>query len=184
MSRRPILNRIEVVSEEQHREFERKFLVTGTAYRAHSVATHVIQGYLSTDIDRTVRVRIEHDDKATLTIKGRSSGEAQAEFEYEIPLEDARRMLADMCSDTVIEKTRHSVTVGGNHWVVDEFAGRNEGLVLAEIESGSSPDLRHAVRDKPEWVGADVTTDYRYRNSNLISHPYSQWSDEERASIT
>jgi adenylate cyclase len=151
-------------------EIERKFLVTGDAWRGQGTATDFRQGYLSTVKERTVRVRAAGVD-AWLTIKGITTGASRTEFEYPIPVADAHTMLDELCEQPIIEKTRHVVDVGGLAWEIDEFDGVNEGLVIAEVE------LTDAAQDValPDWVGEEVTDDPRYFNANLIDHPYSQW---------
>src|SRR5690606_32751220 len=128
------------------------------------------QGYLSRAPGRTVRVRIE-DDRAFLTIKGRASGLARPEFEYEIPLADASALL-EMADGPLVEKVRHYVPFGGLVWEVDEFFGDNEGLVVAEVELSCEDQ----AFEKPDFVGAEVTSDPRYLNSRLAVEPYSTWS--------
>ncbi len=150
-------------------EIERKFLVANNSWRDGSPGTMIAQGYLSQEPDRTVRVRIG-GEKAWLTIKGRSEGISRAEFEYAIPLEDARELLA-MCLPSVIEKTRHEVSHAGHLWEVDVFHGANEGLVIAEVELADesiSPEL-------PPWVGAEVSAEACYFNSCLAVLPYAKW---------
>ncbi|QPF73033.1 CYTH domain-containing protein [Roseateles sp. DAIF2] len=150
-------------------EIERKFLVaTGEGWRRPD-ALVFSQGYLNRAAERTVRVRIA-GARAFLTIKGKSRGASRAEFEYEIPVADARELLA-LCEGPLIEKTRHTLEVEGTRWEVDEFHGANAGLVLAEVE------LAHEDQPfaRPAWLGAEVTGDERYYNSRLSEHPFSAW---------
>ncbi|UUA70953.1 CYTH domain-containing protein [Cellvibrio sp. QJXJ] len=149
-------------------EIERKFLVVGDAWREAN-AVFYSQGYLSSDKARTVRVRIA-GEQAFLTIKGVTQGMSRAEFEYEIPLADAHELL-QLCEQPLIEKYRRKITSAGFVWEVDEFLGENQGLVVAEIELPSEDTLF----TKPEWVGAEVTADVRYFNSNLVRLPFKQW---------
>lgn len=149
-------------------EIERKFLVTGDAWRS-AEAVYFSQGYLNRDKARTVRVRIA-GERAFLTIKGLTQGVSRAEFEYAIPVEDARQLLA-MCEQPLIEKNRRKIPFAGFVWEVDEFLGENLGLVVAEIELPSE-DSKFA---KPDWVGEEVTHDQRYFNSNLSQHPFNCW---------
>lgn len=154
-------------------EIERKFLVTnhdwktgrGTLYR---------QGYLNSHKDRTVRVRIV-GKRATLTVKGSTTGATRQEFEYSIPLEEATYMLHHLCEQPILEKTRHLIEVEGVTFEIDEFLGENKGLVVAEVEleSEDQPFV------KPDWLGQEVTHDPRYFNSNLIRHPYQNWQSTE-----
>lgn len=151
-------------------EIERKFLVTGDAWRTLASATLYRQGYLSTAKECTVRVRIA-GDKGYMTVKGPSVGASRAEFEYEIPAADADAMLDALCARPLIEKTRRKIPFEGLVWEVDEFAGDNEGLVVAEVEL---TDEAQEV-SLPDWVGEDVTHDPRYFNANLVTHPYKAW---------
>jgi len=151
-------------------EIERKFLVVGDAWR-QAPATAYAQGYLNRDKQRTVRVRIV-EDAAWLTVKGPSAGATRAEFEYAIPLADARALLA-LCDGPLVRKRRRVVVHAGATWEIDEFEGDNAGLVVAEIELGSED----AAFEPPPWLGAEVTHDPRYFNSNLAAAPYSTWSD-------
>ena len=149
-------------------EIERKFLVEGDEWRA-APAVFYSQGYLNRDKQRTVRVRIA-GEQAFLTIKGVSQGMSRVEFEYEIPLADARELLS-LCEQPLIEKYRRHIPFAGFVWEVDEFLGDNQGLVVAEIELPSEG----ADFSLPSWVGDEVTQDARYFNSNLACFPYSQW---------
>ncbi len=149
-------------------EIERKFLVTGDAWR-DATATYYSQGYLNRAKERTVRVRIAGEE-AFLTIKGKSAGASRAEFEYPIPLWDARELLG-LCEQPLIEKYRRKILFEGFIWEVDEFLGENLGLVVAEVELPSE-DTSFTL---PEWVGEEVTSDARYFNSNLSSMPFSRW---------
>ena len=123
----------------------------------------------------TVRARIA-GDKARLTIKGPVSGISRAEFEYPIPVADAVAFLSSFCTKPVIIKRRWYVPFGGFTWEVDEFAGQNAGLIVAEIEL-DSPDREFPV---PPWLGREVSHEPRFRNSRLVRHPYSEWTDEEK----
>ena len=153
-------------------EIERKFLVADTSTQAPwRVAPGVAyrQGYLNRDKSRTVRVRIA-GDAAFLTIKGQSVGATRAEFEYAIPVVDAQALLT-LCDGPFIEKTRYVMVHQGMTWEVDDFAGENAGLVVAEVELQSEAQ----AFEKPDWLGDEVTHDARYFNSNLSSHPYVRW---------
>lgn len=150
-------------------EIERKFLVANDSWRDGSQGVRISQGYLSQDPDRTVRVRIGGEN-AWLTIKGRTQGITRAEFEYGIPVDEARELLA-LCLPAVIDKTRHRVCFGGHEWEIDVFHGDNDGLVIAEVELAEeaiSPEL-------PPWIGDEVSADARYFNSCLAARPYATW---------
>lgn len=149
-------------------EIERKFLVLGDDWRAARPVFYS-QGYLNRDKARTVRVRIAGEE-AFLTIKGTSVGARRAEFEYPIPVWDARELLA-MCEQPLIEKNRRKILYEGFIWEVDEFLGENLGLVVAEIELPTE-DTAFA---RPDWVGEEVTEDARYFNSNLSRTPFTCW---------
>ena len=150
-------------------EIERKFLVADPSWKKLGEGTVYRQGYLSTLKERVVRVRTM-GKKAVLTIKGASEGATRLEFEYNIPLKDARELL-DLCEGPLIEKTRYKINYRGLVWEVDEFHGENEGLVVAECELRSEDQ----VIEKPTWVGKEVTADPRYYNANLVAHPFTLW---------
>jgi adenylate cyclase len=151
-------------------EIERKFLVRGEPWRDATKSTRFRQGFLSTDPDRTVRVRVA-DGRAWLTIKGRTVGARRAEYEYEIPVADGEHLLDALCARPLIEKTRHELDVEGHTWELDVFEGDNEGLVVAEVELASEDELF----ERPTWLGEEVTDDSRYFNSNLVQNPYTRW---------
>jgi len=151
-------------------EIERKFLITGQAWRELATGTAYRQGYLSTVKERTVRVRTI-DDKGFLTIKGITVGATRAEYEYEIPASEANEMLDDLCEQPIIEKNRYKVPLDDLIWEIDEFNGVNAGLIVAEVEL-ESEDQEFT---KPEWIGEEVSNDPRYFNSNLIANPYTTW---------
>ena len=145
-------------------EIERKFLVKAYDYRkeAHR-KTKIIQGYLTKDPKRTVRVRIR-EDQGFLTIKGMSSenGLSRFEWEKEISLNEAQELIT-LCLPTVIEKIRYEVTYKGVLFEVDEFEGAHNGLVLVEVELNSTKD----IFEIPKWVDKEVTGDKKYYNSYL-----------------
>jgi adenylate cyclase len=152
-------------------EIERKFLVKKDLWlqvRPES-SSHLRQAYLSTDPDKTIRVRTA-DNKGFLTIKGRPKSITRSEFEWEIPLEEAHALIDNFCSD-VIEKWRHFIRYQGKLWEVDEFLGNNLGLLVAELELESEEE----AFGKPAWIGEEVTLDKRYLNSQLVSNPYCNW---------
>jgi|SRR5688500_12878067 len=164
-------------------EIERKFLVTGDAWRhaAHEVIP-MAQGYLndlatvdSGAMRASVRVRIA-GDAAFLNLKSRELGRTRQEFDYPIPVADARALLA-LCVGGAIDKRRHLVRHAGHLWEIDEFLGDNAGLVVAEIELASADESF----ERPAWLGREATDAARYYNLALASRPYSQWSDDERA---
>ena len=153
-------------------EIERKFLVLSNEYRntAHA-QNRIVQGFLSTDPHRTVRVRL-YDDKGYITIKGisNSKGTARMEWEYEIDPAEARQLM-ELSVETLIEKTRYLVQVGKHLYEVDEFEGSNQGLIIAELELENEDEEFH----KPDWVGQEVTGDPKYYNAQLSKIPFNQW---------
>ena len=152
-------------------EIERKFLLRNDNWRERANAgTRIRQGYLSEVPERTVRVRVI-DEMGYLTVKGKNSGSVRAEFEYPIPVVDARALLA-LCLLPLIEKTRYLVMHEGHTWEIDVFEGANAGLEVAEVELRSETE----PISLPDWIGREVTDDARYYNSNLGTHPFSNWS--------
>lgn len=163
-------------------EIERKFLVTGDGWReaAHKVVP-MAQGYLNDlaamdagAMKVSVRVRIAGDE-AFLNLKSRELGHTRQEFDYPIPVDDARGLLA-LCVGGLVDKRRHYVEHAGFLWEVDEFLGDNAGLVVAEIELPSAD----AAFDKPAWAGREVTESVRYYNLALSTRPFAQWNPAER----
>ena len=151
-------------------EIERKFIVKTELWKPENRGSKYMQGYLSEDPDRTVRARVA-GDKGYLTIKGTSQGASRLEFEYEIPVEDARQLLEQLAHKPMIDKTRYLHKVGSHTWEVDVFHGDNIGLIVAEIELKSEDE----TFVMPNWAGLDVTEDHRYKNSNLTKKPYISW---------
>ncbi|MEN7973069.1 MAG: CYTH domain-containing protein [Verrucomicrobiota bacterium] len=151
-------------------EIERKFLVAGDSWKA-AASDGVLcrQGYLASEPEKTVRVRII-GGQAFLTIKGATTGISRSEFEYEIPVADAVELLK-LCGDAIVEKTRYFVGHGGMVWELDVFSGANEGLVLAELELESEEQ----PFDLPDWAGKEVSGDIRYYNAYLARHPFATW---------
>ena len=156
------------------KEIERKFLVKNNDYRELANPELYVQGYISNSPERTVRVRIQ-GVKAKLTIKGKNIGITRDEFEYDIPVSDARELLDNFCLEHIIEKFRYKINYDNHIWEIDEFIGDNEGLVIAEIE------VKKVGEDVkiPEWIGAEVSGDPRYYNSNISQNPFKKWSYRE-----
>jgi adenylate cyclase len=164
-------------------EIERKFLLANDSWRGHVTRSErIAQGYLvGADALRaglarsSVRARLS-GEQAWLNIKAAKAGIERAEFEYAIPLADARALLDTLC-DGVMEKMRHHVHVDGSLFEIDEFLGDNSGLIVAEVELPAVD----ATFPRPAWLGREVSALTRYYNVNLIAHPYRQWSPAERA---
>ena len=153
-------------------EIERKFLVTSSDFlKSFTKQNRIIQGYLSSDPKRTVRVRLKGEN-GYLTIKGESneSGLSRFEWEKEISYSDAENLLS-LCEKGVIDKIRYEVIVGTHVYEVDVFAKDNEGLIIAEIELSAEDESF----EKPTWLGEEVTGDVRYYNSYLSTNPYKTW---------
>lgn len=151
-------------------EIERKFRVNTSAWVPSDPGLHFKQGYLNSQKERVVRIRIE-GDRGRLTIKGLTTGITRAEFEYAIPLPDAVAMLDHLCEQPLIDKHRHVEIYAGRTWEVDVFHGDNEGLVVAEIELPSED----TTLELPPWAGEEVSGDPRYFNSNLLKQPFKTW---------
>lgn len=154
-------------------EIERKFLVVGEGWREGAVGISYCQGYIRTQGQATVRVRIA-GQTGYLTLKGPTQGLSRLEFEYEIPVADAAQMLNELCDRPLIEKVRYRISHNGMQWEVDEFSGDNQGLILAEVEL-RTPDQSI---DYPPWLGQEVSHDARYFNANLTQYPFSTWPEE------
>jgi CYTH domain-containing protein len=151
-------------------EIERKYLTSSDEWRGLAEGLDYRQGYLSTTKERTVRVRTI-GEQGFLTIKGVTIGATRAEYEYEIPVNDAHEMLDGLCLRPLVEKRRYRIPHQGVVWELDEFFGENLGLILAEVELESEDQ----AIETPSWIGEEVTDDPRYFNANLVQNPYSTW---------
>tara|TARA_R110002072_G_scaffold174802_17_gene330555 strand:+ start:10434 stop:10907 length:474 start_codon:yes stop_codon:yes gene_type:complete len=153
-------------------EIERKFLVITDVFKKDAFKqTRIVQGFLNTHPERTVRVRIK-GDQGFLTVKGISnqSGTIRSEWEAEISVTDAEELL-ELCEPGIIDKTRYEIKVGKHIFEVDEFSGENEGLIVAEVELNSEDELF----EKPIWLGKEVTGEVKYYNSQLSLNPFKKW---------
>lgn len=153
-------------------EIERKFLVTSEDYKKKAFKkTRILQGFLSTHKERTVRIRVK-DDEGLITVKGISSQDGLSRFEWEkdISKEEAKSLL-NLCEPIIIDKMRYEVKIGNHIFEIDEFLADNEGLVVAEVELKNEDE----VFDKPHWLGQEVTGDVKYYNSQLSIKPFKTW---------
>ncbi|PWG05640.1 CYTH domain-containing protein [Polaribacter aquimarinus] len=154
-------------------EIERKFLVKSDNFKKQSFQKKQIkQGYLNTNKNRNVRVRITNNS-AYITVKGKSNASGTSRFEWEkkIDVKDAEKLLL-LCEPSIIDKTRYLVKRGKHIFEIDEFFGDNQGLIIAEIEL----DAEDEKFDKPNWLGKEVTGNVKYYNSSISKHPFKNWS--------
>lgn len=153
-------------------EIERKFLIRDHSFEKEAISKRLIkQGFLSTDPERTVRIRVE-ETKGFLTVKGISNDGGLSRFEWETPLtKQEADALFLLCLPGAIEKTRYVVPLKGLYWEIDVFYGDNQGLVLAEVELANPSQ----VFEKPSWVGAEVTGQKKYYNASLSRRPFKEW---------
>ena len=168
-------------------EIERKFLLENDDWKNLVLKSTVFkQGYLVSgnnsndqnlggqNLDKSkssVRVRVE-GDSANINIKSMTLSITRQEYEYSIPLDDALKMLDELCEQPLVEKTRHIVEYDNHKWEIDVFSGENEGLVVAEIELNNEAEKF----SMPSWVGQEVSEQVKYYNVNLIQNPYSSWN--------
>ena len=153
-------------------EIERKFLVTSKDFlKQYKVENRIVQGYLSSVPERTVRVRIK-GKKGYLTIKGKSNenGLSRMEWEKEIEVNEAESLL-QICESGVIDKIRYDIELGNHTFEVDIFEGENKGLIIAEVELQSENESFEI----PDWLGKEVTGDERYYNAYLSKKPFMNW---------
>ncbi|MPZ37373.1 MAG: CYTH domain-containing protein [Rhizobiales bacterium] len=161
-------------------EIERKFLVRSDDWRAHvSSQTTIRQAYLAANGKSSIRVRIQGNATATLTIKSRPAELRRLELEYPIPVLQAEALM-QLREGPLIEKVRHVVPHGPLTWEVDVFSGENEGLIIAEVEL---KDVNQHV-DLPSWVGREVTALRQYYNSSLVNRPFRSWSLQDQSIAT
>jgi adenylate cyclase len=149
-------------------EIERKFLVNIDLLPLPNDGKKLIQGYIWSDPQKSLRIRTA-GQKAFLTIKSGNDILKRSEFEYEIPMADAKELL-ELC-DTKIEKTRYLIPMDQYTWEVDVFHGDNQGLIVAEIELSSSQEQIKL----PEWIDQEVSNDPKYLNVSLIKNPFIKW---------
>ncbi|PWV47758.1 CYTH domain-containing protein [Chitinophaga sp. S165] len=153
------------------KEIERKYLVDLKQWEklGELPGQYYRQGYLVTDPQKTIRVRLT-ETKGFLTVKGISVGATRAEYEYEIPVNEAKELL-DKFSVSELSKIRYNIVFQNKTWEVDEFLGDNKGLFVAEIELSSEDE----IFELPDWVDKEVTREEKYYNSNLTVNPYKEW---------
>jgi CYTH domain-containing protein len=154
-------------------EIERKFLLKSDKWKSLGNRKFYQQGYLLIDKSKTIRVRTI-ENQAFLTIKGASSGISRREFEYEIPFEESKFMLDNLCEKPIIEKYRTKIEIDDVTWEVDEFIGDNTGLVIAEVELQNE----NQKINLPDWIGEEVSGNRQYNNSYLVKNPYKNWKDK------
>ncbi|MEI8347295.1 MAG: CYTH domain-containing protein [Pseudomonadota bacterium] len=153
-------------------EIERKFLLKDDSWRSpRKEGINYIQGYFSGGEGYTMRVRLSAKNDACLTIKSKAKGITRHEYEYQIPVEDARELLDNFCQQPLIEKIRYGIDYKGHTFEVDEFLGANQGLIICEVEL-EREDEQFAC---PSWLGKEVTDDKRYYNVYLAQNPYTLW---------
>ncbi len=152
-------------------EIERKFLVDTRKWNPTDEGTRLVQAYLSIDPNPTVRIRIA-GEKAFLTIKGRSKTISRPEYEYQIPVDEAQEMM-NLAISNPVEKIRYEIMHEGFLWEVDVFLGKNDGLIIAELELESE----NQTFPRPDWLSTEVSGDRRYYNSFLSEHPFLEWTD-------
>jgi len=153
------------------KEIERKFLIDPDKIGKLTAGSPIEQAYIATKDKTAVRVRIT-GNRALLTLKGENQGLTRSEFEYEIPIKDAREMMAELCTGPTIEKTRYLIRHASHTWEVDVFHGDNAGLIVAEIELTSETEYF----ELPAWVTTEVSNDAKYYNSNLLDKPFKNWA--------
>ncbi|WP_338732383.1 CYTH domain-containing protein [Mangrovimonas cancribranchiae] len=156
-------------------EIERKFLVISNAFKAEATSqTKIKQGFLNTDPERTVRVRLK-GNHGFLTVKGKSTNDGTSRFEWETQIgKTEAENLLKLCEKGIVDKTRYEVVVENHTFEIDVFSGDNDGLIVAEVE------LNHVteVFKKPLWLGDEVTGQSKYYNSQLSKHPYNTWNKQ------
>lgn len=153
-------------------EIERKFLVTSKTFKNEAQkSTRIIQGFLNTNPERTVRIRIK-GKHAFITVKGigNTSGTSRFEWEKEIDVSEAEQLML-LCEKGIIEKIRYEISLGNHIYEVDEFFGENKDLIIAEIEL----EDENETFLKPDWLGEEVTGNRKYYNSQLSKKPYKTW---------
>lgn len=158
------------------KEIEFKFLVSSPDFSKGLRSVHVIQAYIIIEKDAHLRVRIEDGQCAYFSLKKHISGISRWEYEYDIPVAEAREIIRNFAGRRIVEKQRYFPVYDGKRWDVDVYDGVNAGLITAEIELGSEDE----PFEKPPWLGADISNDPRYLNVNLAQHPFSKWNNDNK----
>ena len=157
-------------------EIERKYLVNSDQWRGLAERSFdICQAYLANTTKSSIRVRLS-DDRASINIKSTHSLMERVEYDYEIPYFEGQNLVRTLCEGEPLYKTRHIVRYKSHLWEIDEFSGRNAGLIIAEIELGKASE----IFEKPSWVGAEVTDFKRFYNHQLVIRPYLSWLPKER----
>jgi len=156
-------------------EIERKFLILENKLPILESGTAIEQGYIPTENGTTVRVRVAGDN-GFLCIKSQAYNFSRHEYEFAIPLADAREMLNKVCHAQTIEKLRYLVRHQDLIWEIDSYQGANKGLIVAEVELQSEDQPIQL----PEWIDIEVTDDPRYSNYSLALNPYINWQESTR----
>ncbi|MEJ2609141.1 MAG: CYTH domain-containing protein [Candidatus Thiodiazotropha sp.] len=152
-------------------EIERKYLVINDKWKDSIIREAVIkQGYLATTSKASIRVRLD-GNQANINIKSKTVGISRLEYEYPIPVEEAQELLESLVTGAVIDKVRYKIQCGAHIWDLDLFHGANQGLVIAEVELSHEEECF----EMPEWAGEEVSSDTRYYNASLVSHPFCDW---------
>ena len=160
------------------KEIERKFIVDARFASELTNGIRISQGYISTADKTVVRARVK-GNLAYLTLKGESNGMTCSEFEYEIPIDDAKSIIDELCRGNTVDKTRYEVQHVNHLWEVDVFHGENDGLIIAEVELSDEAE----VVDIPSWVTEEVTGQVKYFNSSLLKEPYSTWDAHNKKTV-
>ena len=128
------------------KEIERKFLIKGD-FKEFAIENYsIVQGFLSTIPQRTVRVRIQ-DHQGFLTVKGEGNdaGTTRFEWEKEISKIEAESLLT-LCEPVHIEKVRYII-----------------------------PANENSLFEKPNWLKEEVIGQVKYYNVMLSRKPFSIW---------
>lgn len=152
------------------KEIERKFLIDLKKIDKLENGYNIKQGYIKTEDKTVVRIRI-NDKEAFLTIKGANIGATRLEYEYPIPISDAKDILRNLCKKPIIDKTRYEIKYDNHIWEIDIFHQENDGLAIAEVELTNENE----AIELPNWIIKEVTNEYKYCNSNLLENPFSKW---------
>ena len=153
----------------QDMEIEHKYLIKELPSNLESYKKKEIeQGYLNRS--PVLRIR-KSNDNYIFTYKLKKAREEKdapiCNEEIEAPLtKEAYLHLREKVDGNIIVKTRYIIPYlyDGKEYKIelDVFHGKLEGLIFAEVEFESVEDAM-SFR-KPEWFGAEVSGDRRYRN--------------------
>ena len=130
-------------------EIERKFLVNSNNYKIGSKQLNITQAYLKIEQDFAIRIRVQ-DVHGTLTIKSKISDRVNKEFEYDIPIDEARILLSKGAKEICLlgqNVNAYHANNGKNEWNLASLIKEIANLDVT-LEPSNAPEIPKEWRDK------------------------------------